>query len=249
MSAERTEPGESSQPTASEGNEQSKTVVPRFWNVWQTIGLTLLSLAGGIVASLVFRALISASGLDLEGGVLPIAECSSSVAIIVLTIWFARIRCDASVSRCLALRPVGFKTLVSSLFVMCVIGLVFGFLGGSPNQSDISDFLQGADKSASFLVLFGLGVVFISPLAEELLFRGFMFHGLRNSTLGGVGATVITAALWAILHFQYDALVVFSLFGFGLLLGASRDITGSIVPSLLMHMAANFVRFVQFVLM
>jgi len=42
-------------------------------------------------------------------------------------------------------------------------------------------------------------------LFEELFFRGFLFRGLSSSFMGPVGAVLVTSALWALIHTQYDA--------------------------------------------
>ena len=39
-----------------------------------------------------------------------------------------------------------------------------------------------------------------APLAEELVFRGQLFAALARSRAGFSGATLITSALWSLLH-------------------------------------------------
>jgi membrane protease YdiL (CAAX protease family) len=77
--------------------------------------------------------------------------------------------------------------------------------------------------------------VVAAPLYEETFFRGFMFRGIRQSRLGATGALLITAAVWALMHVQYDAFTVAQIFAGGILLGAARLKTGSIYTTLAMH--------------
>ncbi len=45
-----------------------------------------------------------------------------------------------------------------------------------------------------------LAVVIGAPLGEELIFRGYMFSFLAKTRAGFTGATLMTSALWALLH-------------------------------------------------
>ena len=63
--------------------------------------------------------------------------------------------------------------------------------------------------------------------------------------MGPVGATVATALLWAALHFQYDVYGVTSIFVGGLLLGAARIRTKSILMPMIMHVAMNVIASIE----
>jgi len=79
-----------------------------------------------------------------------------------------------------------------------------------------------------------------APLFEETFFRGFLFKGLEASFLGTVGAILVTALLWASIHVQYEIYEMSQIFVFGLLLGAARVRTGSLLAPFLAHAMANF---------
>jgi membrane protease YdiL (CAAX protease family) len=78
-----------------------------------------------------------------------------------------------------------------------------------------------------------------------LWFRGFLFAGIGATPLGVPGAILLTAGLWAALHMQYDLYDMSSVFLLGLLFGTARYRTGSLWPSLSMHMFANLVATVE----
>ena len=85
-------------------------------------------------------------------------------------------------------------------------------------------------------------MVFGAPLIEELFFRGFMFRGLQNSQLGGVGAVVITTLVWALIHGgQYNFAEVSCLVVLGTLLGHARLKTGSICLPIILHAINNLI--------
>ena len=85
-----------------------------------------------------------------------------------------------------------------------------------------------------------IGLIFVAPIVEELLFRGFMFRGLRKK-LAFWPSAIISSLLFAVLHLQLNVGVnVFfmALAGCWLL-----EKTGSIYSSMLLHILKNLVAF------
>ena len=83
-----------------------------------------------------------------------------------------------------------------------------------------------------------LAVCLLGPMAEELLFRGVIFSRLKERiplTL----TIVVTAVGWALLHWSYPGAVIGVIVVDGLLLGAARARTGSVVPPIIMHALYN----------
>jgi membrane protease YdiL (CAAX protease family) len=95
--------------------------------------------------------------------------------------------------------------------------------------------------SADVPVLFWSTLIVAAPLFEELLFRGLMFQGLVETRLKLAGAAIVTSLSWSVLHVQYDAYGIASIFVGGLLLSAARHFTGSVLVSMAMHATMNFV--------
>jgi hypothetical protein len=100
-------------------------------------------------------------------------------------------------------------------------------------------------QTAGIPPLLWLAVVVAAPLGEETLFRGFLFKGILHSRLGGAGAIVLTALIWAVLHRQYDLFDMANVFAAGLLFGYARLLTNSIYPCLLMHALMNLIATIQ----
>ena len=88
-------------------------------------------------------------------------------------------------------------------------------------------------------------MVVAAPLGEETLFRGFLFKGILHSRLGGAGAVLLTALIWALLHRQYDLFDMANIFAAGLLFGCARLRTNSIYPCLLMHGLMNLIATIE----
>jgi len=109
----------------------------------------------------------------------------------------------------------------------------------------VPDVMVEMYKSTTFRPLFWLAIVVAAPLAEEPLFRGFMFRGMAESRLGVGGTIVLTSFLWSMLHLQYDWYGIVSVFVIGLLLGWVRHRTGSLYAPMALHGFSNLVATVE----
>ncbi len=100
-------------------------------------------------------------------------------------------------------------------------------------------------KTAGIIPLFWFTLIIAAPVFEELLFRGFLLEGLRHSKLGNLGAVIITAALWAVIHLQYELFEVVAIFLIGLILGYARIKTDSLYTTIILHALMNLAATVQ----
>lgn len=82
-----------------------------------------------------------------------------------------------------------------------------------------------------------IGLVVIAPVAEELLFRGYLFGKLRASGVKVWVAVVATSLLFAIVHFQGNVGV--DVFALGIVLALLRVFSKSLWPSIMLHMLKN----------
>jgi len=89
-------------------------------------------------------------------------------------------------------------------------------------------------------VLAFLSLVIIAPVAEEVLFRGYLFGKLRKH-LPLWGAVIVTSLLFAVVHFQWN--VGLDVFALSIALCMLRVVSGSIWPSIMLHMFKNGVAF------
>ncbi|VVM07079.1 CPBP family intramembrane glutamic endopeptidase [Methylacidimicrobium tartarophylax] len=100
----------------------------------------------------------------------------------------------------------------------------------APPQPAIELFIH--TRSWPFLSLLLLFILVLAPLGEEVLFRGFLYVYLKNR-LSRTASLVLTALLFAFLHFHWPSFL--PLFLFGLLLGAAYEFTGSLLLSIAIH--------------
>ncbi len=83
-----------------------------------------------------------------------------------------------------------------------------------------------------------LGLVVLAPLVEELAFRGFAFNLLDEAGYRRL-AIFLPAIAWALAHTQYDWTLQGFLVVHGILMALARQRTGSLWPSIAMHVLWN----------
>jgi uncharacterized protein len=109
--------------------------------------------------------------------------------------------------------------------------------GKAQPQNVVEFFLnasQKADEKAVILTL--LLAVVVAPTAEETIFRGYIYGVLKRG-MGGVGAGVLSAGLFAAMHLNLSALP--ALFVLALCLTLAYEATGSILVNIFMHSFFN----------
>ncbi len=84
-----------------------------------------------------------------------------------------------------------------------------------------------------------IGTCIAAPVFEEFVVRGFLFRGWSESFLGPIGAILLTSAVWAMDHTQYNWFGRLEIFGMGLALGYSRWRSGSTWLTTMIHSALN----------
>lgn len=138
----------------------------------------------------------------------------------------------------LGLAPVGFIVyLVAAGAVTWLFSLFPWFNADQTQNVGYSTSLIGGDLLVAFIAL-----VIIAPIAEELIFRGYLYGKLRGQLkLGAVTATVLVSILFALLHGQWNVAV--NVFALSIILCALREITGTIYSGILLHMLKNGVAF------
>ena len=144
----------------------------------------------------------------------------------------------------IGLAPVG---LVVSLLLAAGVIWLFSFFpwfdAGQTQEVGFDLFLSGADKAVAFLTL-----VVIAPIAEEVIFRGWLYGKLRartsasmSSALSVVLSTLLVSVLFGAIHLQWNVAV--NVFALSLVLCGLREITGTIYAGILVHMLKNGLAF------
>jgi membrane protease YdiL (CAAX protease family) len=165
--------------------------------------------------------------------------------VVGLILLFARIRRGITVTEYLCLRNPGCKKIAGWLTVILAYGVLADTVTYFSGRDVVPEFMVRAYETAHFEPLLWLGFVLAAPIMEEALFRGFLFKGIEHSPLGPVGAIIVAALGWSVLHTQYEVFYIAVTFGGGLILGWARFKTQSVYVPILMHVLWNLVATAQ----
>lgn len=98
---------------------------------------------------------------------------------------------------------------------------------------------SGISGQMEYILAF-ITLVIVAPIAEEVLFRGYLFGKLRKHAPLWI-TILITSLLFALVHFQWN--VALDVFALSIVLCLLRVVSGSLWPSILLHMLKNGVAF------
>lgn len=219
------------------------------WGPWATLFL-------GLVVGLVFfvvqnvAALVVAVVAEVEStadGDLVAAATLASAPVCLFVVWFfVEVRRGGPPARrYLALERVRARTVLAWVGIAFAVLLLMDLVTVLVDREITAEFMNRTYETADVAVLFWLAMVVAAPAFEEVFFRGFLFTGLADSRLGPWGAVGVTAAIFAVVHQQYDAFQMSLVFGLGLALGLARLRTGSVWPPLAMHAFVNLVATIE----
>jgi hypothetical protein len=179
--------------------------------------------------------------LGSNGDVLAVSTFLSTPMCLLAIFAIVKLRRGASLVDCLALQVPQRRDMVRWLaFLVAFAALADAatWLIGKPIVPEVMvEIYRTADNKGALWI----AVILFAPLFEEVFFRGFVITGLSPSRLGASGAVLLSAAAWASIHGQYDAYWTFMIFLLGILLGAARVKTRSVVTPMIMHVVMNII--------
>lgn len=202
------------------------------------------ALAAGFVASVAGAALVASDGLtniELFALVLPLQSAGT------LFVAYRMARRRGPVRKVLGLRArwmdlvgvaVGAGIQIAGSAVAVSIVETF-FDGEVPGQELVDTVGDPMDGTARLLVVIGL--VFLGPIAEEIVFRGMLLPALLRR--GRQLAVIVSSALFALIHLV-DPSAAFSvpfLFVLALVLANERLRTGGLGRPIAIHAGFNLV--------
>ena len=212
----------------------------------KAVGWGLGPVGLGVIALIPTALLVAALAVLISLPVATVASATLLGCVQIVLVWLLAMRTwppplplvglkgpDVSLVKAglLALAAIICSLGFAQLYTMAVTALGWEFL--SPPELPADLLLPG---SAAILSVLALAV--LTPLAEEIFFRGFVQRGLVNRW-GPVPGLVVSAAVFSGLHFS--PAVLLPVFVTGLLLGTLYWRTGSLWPCIAVHAAQNFV--------
>lgn len=125
-------------------------------------------------------------------------------------------------------------------FLMAMGALALLKLIPGVDVSQVQDLDVGHVYGVSLMWVF-VALVLITPFAEELLFRGLLYGGLRARKLPVWVSAGIVSILFGVAHGQLNVGV--DVFCLSLVACHARELTGSIWAGVVLHMVKNFIAF------
>lgn len=212
---------------------------PTTWSPWDA----LWAMLGSIVIANIVGAVIFALGAGDASGWILLAIGLPWVAMAGWPLYVTRRRGNGPVVD-LGLRfdgrSIGYGVLggVACLAVAIALTYVSIALFGPFSSAAGDTATELADSNGiGVVVLFAAMVVIGAPLAEELTFRGLLWSGLVKRGIAEWAAIGISAAAFALLHFEPQRLLL--LFGVGVVLGIVRWRTRSLGACIVAHAVNN----------
>lgn len=111
-----------------------------------------------------------------------------------------------------------FVNLLSQLFATNVVG------------EHMMELILAYPLPLTFLV-----IAVMPALCEEFIFRGILYQGYKKCSVSG--AVILTALLFGLMHMNMNQLSYAVIIG--MLFAAVNEVTGSILPSMLLHLYIN----------
>lgn len=141
-----------------------------------------------------------------------------------------------SIKRDLRIAIGGYLTIIPVLaIIMLIVFVGLKVSNYEPPETKAFEILYKTNGPKILFVLTAL-VTIIGPIAEELFFRGFAYPVFRKR-LGVRNAILLVSAVFAMLHMNIVSF--FPILALGVLLAYLYEKTGSMIPSITVHVIHN----------
>ncbi|MFZ1935692.1 MAG: type II CAAX endopeptidase family protein [Thermoguttaceae bacterium] len=234
--------------------EASPSVQPTPWGLWMTLAFSLAVIVAFVAIQTAITIVFIVAQLPktpitseyaCNGLLVSLATWAAASACLALVVLLIKLRKQLSVRDYLSLHRVSigrFLAWASLLLIFIAITDGATWLLG---RDVVPHFMIDSYRTAVIAPLFLASLWIAAPVFEEAFFRGFMFRGIQQSRLGNLGAILITAAVWSVIHLQYSAYEVAVIFLSGILLGVARATSNSVYLTIGLHSLMNVVATVE----
>lgn len=233
-------------------DKKYKKRVIAAWAIALTIWTGAMFFLAQIVVSLVALFFIKQFNLVTNENVVQTVIMAISyvvaIALIILPPWYlmkSKVGKDSLGLRGLPtwtdilLAPIGYiASMVATMAVLLVIQAFVPSFNLQETQDvgfRMESLYSNADKMVAFAAL-----VILAPIAEELIFRGYLYGKLRTR-LSAIPAIILVSVLFGFMHGQWNVGIVVGVMS--IFLCIARELTGTIYAGILMHMIRNGLAF------
>lgn len=217
----------------------------RPWGFWSSTGWAVLAF---LLATIVLLAAYAFAGkLDVlmeqndekVDGVSNIALWAAITGSLVLVVWMRGWRAaDYFALKPPTARDFGLALAVYVPLYAVMMAAYFAFGLGVSDLDSVVRMYRTAKAEGSVLLLIAY-VALMAPLTEEIIFRGFVYRGWAASRLQPIGAILLIAMIFGLIHIQYSVYGMIMCAVFGLACGWLRWRTGSLASPLILHTVNN----------
>lgn len=218
------------------------------WKNWAMPSFSLLEVLGAFTIFFLTYALILPTALKITPPEWP--KEIVGLSLFVTTFFLYCLICHASVFP--YFKKSGFRKGFLSWFIVFPLVVLFSqladqitqyFTGSAPHEQMAVLALKGADKGSWTFVVLLIFIVFLVPVLEETLFRGFLQNSLRK-WITPVGSIIFTSIVFALFHYSpqqgwTNVTILSSLFLLSCFLGALVEKYQSLRASIGLHATFN----------
>jgi membrane protease YdiL (CAAX protease family) len=208
------------------------------WGAGAAILGVVLALGAGILLGIPAAFLPTEDDGDLSTGANVLIQLATALGFLLTPMAIAAWRGAAGLGEILARLGVrrfapwpALKWMAAAVGAYFVFAALYSLLITPPEQEDIAEAFGPLPVQILLIVI-------AAPLSEELLFRGYLFGGLREK-LSRWPAALIAGAIFGALHALTGISAVPQLIAFGVILCLLYEKTGSIVPGIILHLLNN----------
>ena len=227
----------------------------KIWGFWGTLlwGIVIggLLFLGQLIPLLIYMKVVGepltlenfflfAPKVERDALLLSISVIGSVLIVVPLVFGIAKLKKGSVLRDYFDLRGYSWKTFWRWMGVLALLLVVEGVALDLMGVEQTPSFMMNIKfPTTSSMYLLAFSVMFMAPLIEEVVFRGFLLKGFSKTFMGEWGAIIVTSLLWAIIHLQYEVAYVAVIFMIGLVFGYARIKTQSLFVPMTMHMVMN----------
>lgn len=205
--------------------------------------IVFLSYLAASIEGLLFRALHINIGLNLR---MMLNTFVIDIAVVAVVIYFVMFRHKERIQSLGLNLSSFFRNILSGitayvfilplLLVILILSImVLNLLGYNPPPQPVFEVFMEEKRSNMLLFLAAFVSVF-GPIVEEIFFRGFMYSAVKKR-LGILSAVFLSTLIFSFLHTNIVGFLPIMVLG--ALLAYLYEVTGSLVPSITVHIIHN----------
>ena len=136
----------------------------------------------------------------------------------------------------IGLAPIGYAaSILIAMGLTAIFNLIPWFNASEAQDLGYSPYMMGLERGLAFTLL-----AIIAPIAEEIVFRGFLYGKLRIMVPKWL-AILLASLIFGLVHLQWN--VGITVFAMSIVTCTLREITGTIYAGMLVHIINNGIAF------